>query len=150
MGGQGVPPGQVQGTYPPLAKVPTHQPGQDGEGEGYPKVPTPWPRNLPPSQVRRGGGVSQGIYPLAKVPTTWPGQGEEYPKVPTPTQPDPDRGGGIPRYLPPSQVRTGEGIPQGTYPPTQPGQDGGKGTPRYLPAPLRPGQDGGGGTPRYL
>ena len=68
-------------------------------------------------------------------------------------------GRGTPRYLPPSQVRLGEGypnvpnpspcqvrmggrvgVPQGTYPPSLPGQDGGKGggTPRYLPPLPRP------------
>ena len=54
------------------------------EGEGYPKVPPP-----PHSQVRTGG-VPQGTYPPAKVPTPQPGQdGGGYPKVPTP-QPNQD------------------------------------------------------------
>ena len=54
--------GVPQGTYPPLAKVPTPLADQDW-GRGYPKVPTPRPRYLPPSQVRMGGGVPQGTYP---------------------------------------------------------------------------------------
>ena len=98
--GEGVP----QGTYPPA---------RSGQGEEYPKVPTPQPH---PGQglatwqvvcllhshgrtflVRMGDRVPQGTYP-------WPGQ---------------DGGGSTPRYLPPSQVRTGEGVRQGTYPPSQ-------------------------------
>ena len=53
-------------------------------------------------------------------------------------------GGGTPRYLPPGQVRMGEGTP------SQVRMGGGGGTPRYLPLP-RPGQDRRrGGTPIYL
>ena len=109
----------------------------------------------------QGGGGYLPL-PLAKVPTPQPGQDgwEEYPKVPTPQ----------PRYLPPGQVRMGEGVPQGTYPPIQgtypPARSGWgrvpQGTyplwPRHLPP--WPGRDGEGvpqGTnspppsrPRYL
>ena len=151
------PPGQVQmggvcqGTYP--------LPGLDG-GEGYPKVPTPRPRHLPPGQVQTGGGVPtpprprylpparsrqgegvpQGTYPPppAKVPTPparsrW---GRGYPKVPTPL----------------ARSRWGRGYPKvPTLPPAKvptplPDPDRGD-TPRYLP--LQPGPDRGG-TLRYL
>ena len=97
------------------------------EERSYPKVP------IPPAKVPN---------PLAR----WR-RGRGYPKVPTP-QPGQDRGSN-PKYLPlarsgrgevpqgtytppPSQVRMGEGIAQGTYPLPRPGQDGGGGSPRYL------------------
>ena len=59
-------------------------------------------------------------------------------------RPGPD--GGAPRYLPSSQVRMGEGVPQGIYTPgqgTYPPARSGWGVPQGTSP--RPGQDGGGG-----
>ena len=76
-------------------------PSRSGWGEGYPSVPTPWPRYLPPVQVKtgRGQGVPQGTYPMAKVPTplSRSGWGGGYPKVTSPLAKVPTLG---PRYLP--------------------------------------------------
>ena len=56
-------------THPPTAKVPT-PPVRSGQG-GYLKVPTPWPRHLPPwpGQGRGRGYPKVPTPPLAKVPT---------------------------------------------------------------------------------
>ena len=88
--GEGVP----KGTYPP---------GQVMIGEGYTKVPTPWPRYLPLARSGQGEGLPQGTYPLAR----W---GSGYPKVPPPSQ----------GTYPTGQNGEGEGEGEG------------KGTPRYL------------------
>ena len=99
------------------------------------------PRYLPPGQVQMGGGVPQGTYPTAKVPTPparfrWVGGNPRYlppwPRYLLPIQVQMWREGT--RYLPPpAKVPTpkpgpyeGEGVPQGTYPPPRP---------RYLPSP---------------
>ena len=81
----------------------------------------------------------------------WPGS-KYLPLWPRFLGPRPGQDGGTPRYLPPGQVRSGEGVPQGTYhqlakvPTPLARSDGG--TPRYLhPSQVRVG---GGGTPRYL
>ena len=118
--GQGV----LQGIYLPW---PRYLPPSTGQvrmgGRGYPKVPTSLPSKVPnpPPPARSGWteGVPQGTSPLpAKVPTPWPGQdGEGYPKVPTPWARSGWGEETPPRYLLPSQVRTGgEGVPQGTNP----------------------------------
>ena len=106
------------------SKVPTPQPGQDGEvpQSTYPpsQVSTGGggtPRYLPPMSGQDGGGgiprylPTQPRYIYLPPPPARSGWG--YPKVSTPQ----------PRYLPPppSQVRTGEGS-----------------TPRYLPPPKVP------------
>ena len=80
---------------------------------------------LPPAYVvRREGnslsllvcpqGMGVPILDRSKVPIPLD-------KIPNPPPPQPgqDGGGGTPRYLPPSQVRTGELSTQGTYPPAK-------------------------------
>ena len=136
MGGGGTP------RYLPL------WPDPDGGGRGY---LLPWPRYLPPGQVQMGEG-----YP--KVPTPWPGPdgGRGYPKVPTPPHPSqgtycphPSRsrwGEGVAKgTYPPSQ---------GTYPPPVQVQMEGGGSQRYLPSPGQGTyptvQIQMGGTSRYL
>ena len=84
-----------------------------------------------PSPARSGWGrVTPRYLPPAKVPTPWPGQ---------------DGGGGIPRYLPTSQVRTGDGVVRSTTPGQVRMGEGVAKVPNH-----QPGQDGGGSSPRYL
>ena len=119
-GGGSTYPGQVQGTYPPLAR--------SGQGKGVPQ----------------GTYSGQGTYPLARsgwgegVPTPWP----RY-------LPPPRSGwrGSTPRdLLPQHGPDTQEVVPQGTYPP---GQDEGRGYPKLPTSPSQV-RTGEGGTPRYL
>ena len=97
--------------------------------EGVPKVPTPWPRYLPP-QVRTGEGVAQGTYPphhgtYPPSRSGW-GRGSYYPKVPNPpakVPTPPGQDGGYPKVPTPHH---------GTYPPSRSGWGRGSHYPRYL------------------
>ena len=134
-----------------------------GEGNSFSLLVCPQGGEVPtPNQVRMGGGGTPKYLPPGQgtyLPR--PGQDGEGEGLPLGTYLQPRylppsqvrMGEGTsrhlppwPRYLPPSQVRMGQAVPHGTYShpakvlTSRPGQDGGGGTPRYLPPPQ----------PRYL